>query len=157
MRQPLIGRNVRRPEAARLPCPATSSSGPPRMIPASTSEMSAPRRYDIACFLLADGNRRLSASIDASQAGGVTGQRLPTRSNEPTGFIGVPGRTTSRVTGAATARRRASRCNWRGNQPIGNNATMALAFSALVVRNPAINRVVPNAMHSFVSPLLQET
>jgi hypothetical protein len=126
MRQLLIGRNVRaRPGAARLP-PATSSSGPPRTISASTSEMSAPRRYDVAGFLLAGGNRLLSASIDASQAGSVMGQRLPTRSTGPTRFIGVPSRTASRVTGATATRRRASRCNWRGNQPIGNTPWRSL-------------------------------
>ena len=48
------------------------------MISASTNEMSAPRRYDVAGFLLAGGNRLLFVSIDASQAGGVMGQRLPT-------------------------------------------------------------------------------
>jgi len=36
------------------------------MISVSTNEMSALRRYDIAGFRLAGGNRRLSASIDAS-------------------------------------------------------------------------------------------
>ena len=41
------------------------------MISASTNEMSAPRRYDIAGFLVAGGNRLLSASIDASQTGCV--------------------------------------------------------------------------------------
>jgi hypothetical protein len=62
--------------------------------------MSAQRRYDVAGFLLAGGNRLLSASIDANQAGGVMGQRLPVRSTGPTRFIGVPGRTASCVTGA---------------------------------------------------------
>jgi hypothetical protein len=38
------------------------------MIPASTNEMSAPRRNDAAGFLLAGGNRLLSASIDARLA-----------------------------------------------------------------------------------------
>jgi hypothetical protein len=70
------------------------------MISASTNEMFAPRRYDVAGFLLAGRNRLLFASIDASQAGCVIGQRLPTRSTRPTRFIGVPGRTASRVTGA---------------------------------------------------------
>ena len=42
------------------------------MISASTNEMSAPRRHDIAGFLLvAGGNRLLFASIDASQTGSV--------------------------------------------------------------------------------------
>jgi hypothetical protein len=34
------------------------------MIPASTSEISAPRRYDVAGLLLAGGNRLLSVSIE---------------------------------------------------------------------------------------------
>ena len=63
------------------------------MIPASTSEISAPQRYDVAGLLFADGNRLLSVSIDASQAGGVIGQHLPIRSTGPTRFFGVPIRT----------------------------------------------------------------
>jgi hypothetical protein len=54
------------------------------MIRASTSEISAPRRYDAAGFLFAGANRLLSVSIDASQAGCVIGQRLPIRSTGPT-------------------------------------------------------------------------
>jgi hypothetical protein len=115
------------------------------MIPASTSEISAPRRRDVAGFLFAGGNRLLSVSIDASQAGGVIGQRLPIRSTGPTRFIGVPSRTAPRVTGSSR--------HWLdrspmpgltiqlagGDQPVG----MALALSALAVRNPTINKGRP--------------
>jgi hypothetical protein len=90
MPQFLIGRNVRAALgrlARRTPPP--SSGGLPRMIRASTSEISAPRRYDAAGFLFAGANRLLSVSIDASQAGCVIGQRLPIRSTGPTRFIDV--------------------------------------------------------------------
>ena len=101
MRQLLIGRNVHA-APGRLACraPPPTSGGLPRMIPASTSEISAPRRHDVAGFLFAGGNRLLSVSIDAN-AGGVIGQRLPIRSTGPTRFIGVPSRTAPRVTGSS--------------------------------------------------------
>ena len=64
MRQTLIGRNVRA-AVGRLACraPLPSSGGLPRMIPASTSEISTPRRYEVAGFLFAGGYRLLSVSI----------------------------------------------------------------------------------------------
>ena len=81
------------------------------------------------------------------------GQRLPTRSTGPTRFIGVPSRTAPRVTGATAARRRASRCNWRGNQPIGNTRWRSLYRRWRSGTRPS-TRVVPNAMDSFILCLL---
>jgi len=97
------------------------------MIPACTSEISAPRRYDFAGFLFAGGNRLLSVSIDASQAGGVTGQRLPIRSTGPTRFIGVPSRTApsrhwrDRSTTPGLTMQLAG-----GDQPVGNTPWRSL-------------------------------
>ena len=92
----------------------------------------------------------LSVSIDASQAGGVIGQRLPIRSTGPTRFIGVPSRTAPRVTGATAARRRASRCNWRGgDQPVGNTPWRSLYRRWRSGTRPS-TRVVPNAIGRFI-------
>ena len=130
-RQP-IGRNVRA-TLGRLACraPPPFSGGLPRMIPASTSEISAPRRYEVAGFLFAGGNRLLSISIDASQAGGVIGQRLPIRSKWADGheLRHVSGEVLPVVVGIATVGKTvAGAIGLVGNFIIGFNTLGRLLF-----------------------------
>jgi hypothetical protein len=112
--------------------------------------MSAPRRYDVAGFLFAGGNRLLSVSIDASQAGGVTGQRLPIRSTGPTRFIGVPSRTApsrhwrDRSTTPGLTMQLAG-----GDQPVGNTPWRSLYRRWRSGTRPS-TRVVPSAIDRFI-------
>lgn len=134
----------------RLACrtPPPSSPGLPRMTPASTSEISAPRRYDVARFF-ADGNRLLSASIDASQARGVTVQRLPIQSTGPTRSLAFQA-----VLPLASLARRQHDAGPHdiiggGDQPAGNHHGARFIGAGGQEPDPS-TRVVPSAIDRFI-------
>ena len=118
------------------------------MTPASTSEISAPRRYDVARFF-ADGNRLLSASIDASQARGVTVQRLPIQSTGPTRSLAFQA-----VLPLASLARRQHDAGPHdiiggGDQPAGNHHGARFIGAGGQEPDPS-TRVVPSAIDRFI-------
>jgi hypothetical protein len=138
----------------RLACRVPPPLAAPRLAWSPHLQTRCPRRYDIAGFLLPAviacyPLRSMPARLAAWW------KRLPTRSTGPRRFIGVLGRTASRVTGAAAARRRASLCNWRDNPRIGST-TQPWRRWRLGLRSP-LARSLRTRLGASLSLLLLES